>query len=250
MDGLLDGLKGDWRQTSLPDQMNNDFRTSFEDCLSVLRNQKVNVTESENTRTEHLKPKFRSKRRGKIASYLTHEMRNVSNQEILSFLVENYPNLVPEKWKQDPKLAGDEFTKVRRILRDAGILESMSTATSPPPVQKLISDKSSHHRHQSGPSQGFVQRVPSLPPATLPATGGGRHALGISSSQSRCRAHFTSNGIPVYKACEEVVMGNACSWGACGRLKPEEIPADSKRGCHCSAENCGTEVLSLTRRSD
>jgi hypothetical protein len=36
LDGLMEGLKGDWSQPSIPDQLNYDFRTSFEYLLDRL----------------------------------------------------------------------------------------------------------------------------------------------------------------------------------------------------------------------
>jgi len=37
MDGLMDGLEGSWLQTSIPDQLDYDFRTEFERVLTQLR---------------------------------------------------------------------------------------------------------------------------------------------------------------------------------------------------------------------
>jgi hypothetical protein len=59
---------------------------------------------------------FKSERRRAIAYYIdTH--KKASDQQILGYLRENHPKLVPASWEHDTKLAADTFTKVRRALR-------------------------------------------------------------------------------------------------------------------------------------
>ena len=74
--------------------------------------------------------KFSSDLRQAIA-YLIRTKPDVSDREILAYLRKNHPMLIPASWKEDEKLAGDTFTKVRRVLR-----QNASTAICPPLEEK------------------------------------------------------------------------------------------------------------------
>jgi len=60
-------------------------------------------------------PAFRSPVKQAVADYLQWN-RAASNQELRRHLNESRPNVVPDTWKDDEKLADDTFTKVRRAL--------------------------------------------------------------------------------------------------------------------------------------
>jgi len=60
--------------------------------------------------------KFRSKLREAIAYYIDTNPA-ASDREILAYLREHHRTLIPREWNEDEKLAGDTFTKVRRVLR-------------------------------------------------------------------------------------------------------------------------------------
>jgi hypothetical protein len=87
---------------------------ALDETLARLR---ISMASSEpQTRANKPRARLRSPLKRSVLSYLT-ATPEASDKDILTWLEQTAPKLVPKSWQLNPALSGKLFTKVRRLLK-------------------------------------------------------------------------------------------------------------------------------------
>lgn len=97
------------------DEGEDPGREDLESLRRRLEMQDAHAARGDSDRFRVVLQQARSELRKQVVVFLGSNPK-ASDKAILTHLQTNHPQLIPQSWHEDPKLAGDTFTKVRKQL--------------------------------------------------------------------------------------------------------------------------------------